>query len=66
VGEAGANNTRGQNEKARLRAQPISFPLVHPESRQPESKLERQFFYLSQKRRLRLWLWYLLKMTGLR
>jgi len=66
VGEAGATNTRGQNEKARLRAQPISFPLVHPESRQPEGMLEKQFFYLSQKRRFRLWLWYLLKITGLR
>lgn len=66
VGEAGATNTTGQNEKARLRAQPISFPLVHPDGRQPEPALEQQFFYLSQKRRMRLWLWYVLKITGLR
>jgi hypothetical protein len=66
VGEAGATNTTGRNEKARLRAQPMSFPLVHPESRDPVPALERQFFYLSQKNRQRLWLWYALKRLGLR
>ncbi len=66
VGEAGATNTTVRNEKARLRAQPISFPLVHPESRKPDPALEQRFFHLSQKSRFRLWLWYLLNIFGLR
>lgn len=66
VGEAGATNTTVRNEKARLRAQPISFPLVHPQSRKPDPALELRFFHLSQKSKFRLWLWYLLKMFALR
>lgn len=66
VGEAGATNTTAWNKIARLPAQPISFPLVHPESRRPDPGLERRFFYLSQKSQPRLFLWYLLKIAGLR
>ncbi|MCE7921949.1 MAG: nucleotide-diphospho-sugar transferase [Haliscomenobacteraceae bacterium CHB4] len=66
VGAEGATNTTVLNKKARLRAQPISFPLVHPKSRQPDPALERQFFYLSQKNRFRLWLWYMLHLLGWR
>lgn len=66
VGEAGATNTTVRNKKAQLRSQPISFPLVHPESRKPDPALERQFFYLSQKSKTRLWIWYLLKILRLR
>jgi hypothetical protein len=66
VGAEGATNTTARNEKARLRAQPISFPLVHPENRRPDPSLEQRFFYLSQKSRSRLWLWHLLKTLGLR
>ena len=66
VGEAGATNTTVRNEKARLRAQPISFPLVHPESREPDPALEQRFFYLSQKSRFRLRVWSTLKQLGLR
>lgn len=66
VGEAGATNTKERNEKARLRAQSIPFPLIHPDRRDPDPALERQFFYLSQKSRHRLWLWYALKRLGLR
>jgi len=66
VGAEGATNTTEQNEKAMLRAQPISFPLVHPQSREPDPALERRFFYLSQKSKFRLLLWYFLKIIGLR
>lgn len=66
IGAEDATHTTGRNEKARLRAQPISFPLVHPQSRRPDPALERQFFYRSQKSRLRLFLWYFLKNAGLR
>lgn len=66
VGEEGATNTTGRNEQAKRQASSISFPLVHPQNRKPNPALEQQFFYLSQKSRLRLWIWYLLKMIGLR
>jgi hypothetical protein len=66
VGAEGATNTTARNEKARLRAQPIAFPLVHPKNRQPDPALEQRFFYLSQKSKFRLWLWYLLKILRLR
>lgn len=66
VGEAGATNTTGRNEKAMIPAQSMPFPLVHPLHRQPDPHLETRFFYLSQKKEIRLWLWYLLKMLGLR
>lgn len=66
VGEEDATNTTRWNAKARLRAQQIQFPLNHPENRTPDPLLEQQFFYLSQKSRRRLWLWYVLYTLGLR
>lgn len=64
VGAEGATNTTARNEKARLRAQPISFPLVHPKSRQLDPTLEQHFFHLSQKSKFRLRVWFLLKKLG--
>lgn len=66
VGEEGATNTTGRNEKAKISANNISFPLIHPQNRQLQPELEQEFFYLSQKSRFRLWVWYFLKMIGLR
>lgn len=66
VGAEGATNTTAQNEKAQLPAQAISFPLVQPENQRPDPALERRFFYLSQKSKFRLWIWYFLKIIGLR
>lgn len=66
VGEEDATNTTRRNEKARLRAKSVQFPLVHPGNRLPDPVLEQQFFYLTQKSRLRLSLWYILHRLGLR
>ena len=66
VGEEGATNTTERNEKASIRAKSISFPLIHPQTFQPNPIIEQQFFYLSQKSKIRLWVWYFLKMMGLR
>ncbi len=66
VGTAGATNTTAANEKARLQARAISFPLNHPVNREPDPKLEQYFFHLSQKSRPRLLLWYLLRKLRLR
>lgn len=66
VGEEGATNTRGQNPEARKPAGQMTFPLGHPENREPDPALEQQFFYVSQKKRHRLILWYILRRFGLR
>jgi hypothetical protein len=66
VGEAGATNTTGSNPAARRAAGQMLFPLLHPVDRTPDPDLEQQFFYVSQKRRLRLYLWYVLHRLGLR
>ena len=66
VGEEGATNTTGRNERARRGTNSIQFPLVHPQKRQPNPHLEQQFFYLTQKSKLRLWIWHFLKAIGLR
>lgn len=66
VGEEGATNTRGRNEAARLAAGALTFPLVHPVDKKIDAKLEQRFFFATQKRQARLWLWYLLHRLGLR
>jgi hypothetical protein len=60
VGDAAATNTRHRDPRAQLRAGRMGFPLVTPAARTPEEALERQFFYHTQKRPLRLVLWYVL------
>lgn len=66
VGEEGATNTTGRNAAARLAAQSVSFPLQHPAGKKIDVKLEQRFFFATQKRQVRLWLWYLLHWLGLR
>jgi hypothetical protein len=66
VGVPGATHTKGQNEKAMIPSRSIDFPLVHPTERNPDPILEQLFFYVSQKSRFRLWIWYLMKSLGLR
>lgn len=61
VGEEGATNTTGRNETARKRAGSLSFPLIHPSDRNVDQELEKHFFYTSQKKRFRLWLWGMLR-----
>ena len=66
VGEQSATNTTSSNRAARLRAGELEWPLIHPTERSPEPRLELQFFYTSQKKRLRLLIWWALKKIGLR
>lgn len=61
VGESGATHTTKQNKKAQLEARSIRFPLKHPANRDPNPQLEQRFFHLSQKSRLRLRAWLLLR-----
>jgi hypothetical protein len=65
VGDATATNTKGQNWSAQKLAQRLDFPLHHPNEATPDPILERQFFYTSQKKKWRLWLWYCLKKYNL-
>jgi hypothetical protein len=66
VGVPGATHTKGRNEKAMLPARSIAFPLVHPKDRNPDPVIEQLHFYVSQKSRWRLWIWYFLKSIRLR
>ncbi|MDX2134879.1 MAG: hypothetical protein SFV52_08840 [Saprospiraceae bacterium] len=66
IGDAQATHTQGADASARLRAQSISIPVVHPENQMIDQRLEQQFFFATQKRRFRLWLWYLLYRLGMR
>lgn len=66
VGEEGATNTTQTNKAATRKAGAMIFPLRHPQQKTPDPALERRFFFATQKRRVRLWLWYLLRRLGLR
>ncbi|MCK6690664.1 MAG: nucleotide-diphospho-sugar transferase [Thermoanaerobaculia bacterium] len=66
VGEADATNTTGYNKEARKASSSMHFPLTHPAEKSVNPKLEKQIFYASQKKRLRLPPWYLLHALGLR
>lgn len=66
VGEEGATNTTSRNPLAAQGAQPLRFPLIFPAEPRIDPDLEARFFYTSQKSRLRLRLWYLLKSAGIR
>lgn len=66
VGESDATNTTTFNKNARKGAQPMHFPISHPKEKSVDPKLEKLFFYTSQKSRFRLRLWYLLHVLGLR
>ena len=61
VGDTAATHTKGKNALAELPAGQLTFPLQHPVNRMPDPKLEQLFFYDSQKKRLRLWIWRFLK-----
>ncbi|MBK8922898.1 MAG: hypothetical protein IPM81_15535 [Saprospirales bacterium] len=63
---AGATHTTGKNKRAQLRSGPIGFPLAHPGCFAVDTRLEMQFFYTTQKRKYRLWLWYILRRLRLR
>lgn len=60
VGDPEATNTKGNNERARIRAGAVRFPLRHPVSLSPDPDLDMRYFYQTQKRRFRLWIWYVL------
>ncbi len=64
VGEANATNTTGRNDQAKRRTQVMTFPLQAPVNYSPEPALEQAIFYATQKRRFRLWLWFILHKMG--
>lgn len=66
IGEAGATHTTSDDERAKIRASSLSFPMIHPERVERPADLDTQIFYLSQKNRFRLTLWFLLRQLGLR
>lgn len=66
IGVGSATNTKKQNRQARLQAQAMEFPLVHPDRIRVHQYLEKVFFYKTQKSRWRLKIWTALRALGLR
>jgi hypothetical protein len=66
IGSADATHTNKKDPVAAIRASAVAFPLIHPAGVKRDLNLDQQLFYLSQKSRSRLALWYFLKKLGLR
>lgn len=66
VGLPEATNTKTRFKHLQLKACSVDFPLQHPKVLTPRKTLEMELFYYTQKRKLRLLLWYWLHRIGLR
>ncbi len=66
IGEAEATHTKRSDNQANIRASTLAFPLVHPTLIERPKGLDKEIFYVSQKSRLRLILWFLLQKFGIR
>jgi hypothetical protein len=66
IGDEAATNTRKKEAFQTIQTSRMTFPLVHPEQAEPDPYWEEQLFYTFQKKRYRLWIWYLLYSLHLR
>jgi hypothetical protein len=66
VGDIDATNTRARLRHQLVRAGSMPSPLHHPSTTDVDNELERQIFYHTQKQKWRLFIWYILRLTGLR
>ncbi|MDO8366274.1 MAG: hypothetical protein Q7T20_05710 [Saprospiraceae bacterium] len=66
IGEAAATHTKQLDRKANIRASSLALPLTHPTRVERPNGLDQEIFYISQKSRIRLILWFLLQKLGLR
>lgn len=66
VGDVQATNTRARLRHRQAHAGTMPFPLRHPATANTDIELERQIFYHTQKQKWRLFIWYILRLTGLR
>lgn len=66
IGEAEATHTKSVNNLAQLKASSMAFPLKHPATLDRPKGLDQEIFYVAQKSRIRLTLWFLLQKFGLR
>lgn len=66
IGDAEATHTKRADKQAAVRASSLRFPLLHPTALERPLGLDREIFYVAQKSRPRLILWFLLKKFGLR
>jgi hypothetical protein len=60
IGATDATHTSKQDPRAAIQSETLSFPLIHPTELTTHADLDQQLFYLSQKSRSRLILWYLM------
>lgn len=61
-----ATNTTKTSKLANIKPRRLSFPLVHPALPAHDPVLEKEVFYSSQKSRFRLFLWYVMRLFGIR
>ena len=66
IGDSEATHTKKADPQAGLRASSLHFPLTHPLGFDRDPDLELGLFYAAQKSRIRLTLWFLLKLFGFR
>ncbi len=66
IGEAGATHTKRRDKQANIRASSLAFPLAQPPQVERPKGLDKEIFYVSQKSRIRLILWFLLQKFGIR
>ncbi len=66
IGAAEATHTKEADKQANIRASSLAFPLLHPAQIERPKGLDQEIFYASQKNRIRLTLWFMLKKFGLR
>ncbi|HAD14000.1 MAG TPA: hypothetical protein DCF33_16365, partial [Saprospirales bacterium] len=60
IGAADATHTVEDDKKARLKASPMIFPLIHPKEVSRRGNMDTSLFYAAQKSRIRLVLWFIL------
>lgn len=66
IGVENATNTTQNDSFSKRTFNRLSFPLRHPKSQSINTQVEIQLFYFTQKKKFRLWLWYLLHALKLR
>ena len=66
IGVENATNTTHNDSSSKRAVHRLSFPLRHPNTRTIDTQMEIELFYFTQKKKFRLWLWYLLCMLKLR
>ncbi|MBL7808295.1 MAG: hypothetical protein JNN28_10785 [Saprospiraceae bacterium] len=66
IGASEATHTTHDDQRARLSASKMTFPLIHPETFSRPEGLDTKLFFAAQKTSVRLFFWFVLHKLGLR